>query len=895
MKRAVNKRQAQRSFTLEKFFKHPWIVVIVIAAITVFFAVQLPRVQLDNDIDNMLPADNPARVISKYLEDTFGTTEGIFIGLERSYGSVFDRDFLARIREFTNAAEELAITKEVTSILTMPYITADGDSIYVADLVDDDFSGTPDEIAELKRRLASWEIYEGQAVSPDTSATQIIVSLNAVTSEAMSPEVQEGVRQLRGLAQEMFTGFAKVYVTGDLIVTQTMDEAMNTDLLVLIPLVILVILAVLFFSFRHFTYVALPLITVILSVIWTIGAMPLFGVKLSVNSIIMPIILIAVGSAYGIHVVSHYIDETKHKILIREEHRALVFEALRKVIKPVLLAALTTMAGFISFVFTILKSMQAFGIFSSIGVGAAMVISLTLIPALFIIRGPRVFKQKKTAGESRFGGALANILMAITRQKAAVITVTILAVAVSLYGLGKLVIDNSMVEFFRPDTDIYQSDAFIRKYFGGTSQITVAVEADSTEELLHPRVLAAVDNLNTYLTERSPLVNKVSGFTDMVKRMNQMFNVDESPDGIRAAAQSSADESDEFGFGDFGFEDTNAPSAGDTTATPPSSKINSVESARQTPPSGVTPITFAMLEGAMGQNSAMSARDMVRELQRQTNYEGRAYYEIPADPARYGKQNEEELTRLISNYLVLVGDDSDGGYANDPLEPTAVCSVIQVNSKWWADSKTVIAEVNNYIAANFPGNVRVTVGGGSALIGAITDTITTSQIVSIFVSILIVFVILSLANKSIAAGILGAIPLSIAIVCNFGIMGFLGITLNMGTALVASLAVGIGIDYTIHVMEFFKLEYQRGGTSGSNEFLRRTFSGCGKAVLINAVSVGAGFAVLALSNFRMITHMGGLIASSMFITAIVSLTLMPVLLMLFKPRFIFGKSSPHAE
>jgi predicted RND superfamily exporter protein len=106
----------------------------------------------------------------------------------------------------------------------------------------------------------------------------------------------------------------------------------------------------------------------------------------------------------------------------------------------------------------------------------------------------------------------------------------------------------------------------------------------------------------------------------------------------------------------------------------------------------------------------------------------------------------------------------------------------------------------------------------------------------------------------------------------------------MGTALVSSLAVGIGIDYTIHFMEFFKLEYQRGGDS-----LPRTFDGCGKAILINAVSVGAGFGVLALSQFRMISHLGGLIASSMFITAIVSLTLMPVLFTVFKPRFIYGK------
>jgi predicted RND superfamily exporter protein len=97
----------------------------------------------------MLPEDNQALVISDWLDETFGKNEGMFIGLERPYGSVFDRAFLAHIREFSDAAEEIAIVKDVISVLTMPYITADGDSIYVADLVDEDFSGTPDEIAEL--------------------------------------------------------------------------------------------------------------------------------------------------------------------------------------------------------------------------------------------------------------------------------------------------------------------------------------------------------------------------------------------------------------------------------------------------------------------------------------------------------------------------------------------------------------------------------------------------------------------------------------------------------------------------------------------------------------------------------------------------------------------------
>ncbi len=866
---------------MEKFFKYPWLVVGIITAITMFFAAQLPRVKLNNDMASMLPQENAAVITSDYLDETFGKSEGLFIGLERPYGNVFDQDFLLRLSETTEALKEIDIVKDVASILTLPYISSDGDSIFVNDLVDEDFSGTPDEITELKRRLASWELYDGQTVSADLSSTQIIVTLNTSTNDSMAPEVQEGVWKVRDITQEMFAGMAAVYVTGDPILRQTSNDAMESDLLLLVPLVILVVLGVLFFSFRRLVYVILPLLTVILSVIWTIGLMPLLGVKLSIISIVMPIILIAVGSAYGIHLVSHYKDISGNKTLTSDEHHDLVFEVLRDVAGPIMLAALTTMAGFFSFVFTFLKPVKEFGFFSTIGVGAALLVSITLIPALLLIRGPRTVKQKKTVKKFRFDTMLADILLAISSKKKLVILCTVIVLGVSFYGLGLLIVDNNMVEYFREDTDIYQSDRFISKYFGGTTQVTVAFEADSTEILLSPGVLTAVDGLGAYLTTRVPVVSNVTGFTDMVKRVNQVFNVDEGPNGIRASAAYADDAGEEFGFGGFGDFDT-ADASPFVSLGSPSEEDQQGSSA---PAVGDTGITFAMLESAIGSDASMSARDMVRELERLTNYKGRSYYEIPSDLERYGKESEEELTRLIANYLVLVGDDADGGYSNDPLEPTAIRSVIQINSKWWTDTKAVIDSVEAYAAANFPDDVRVIIGGSAVLQGEITSELVSSQIVSIIVSILLVFIILSIANRSAIAGLLGSVPLSIAIMCNFGLMGFLGITLNMGTALVSSLAVGIGIDYTIHFMSFYKLEYKRGG----DDFLRRTFDSCGKAILINVFSVGAGFSILALSNFRMITHIGGLIASSMVITAIVSLILMPVLFTTFKPKFIYGK------
>lgn len=147
-----------------------------------------------------------------------------------------------------------------------------------------------------------------------------------------------------------------------------------------------------------------------------------------------------------------------------------------------------------------------------------------------------------------------------------------------------------------------------------------------------------------------------------------------------------------------------------------------------------------------------------------------------------------------------------------------------------------------------------------------------------------VFLILSLSWRSIQAGFIGIAPLAISILLNFAVMAATGIKLNIGTALVASLAVGIGIDYTIHYLAAYNREYvAHGGASG---FLRRTFVTSGKAIMINAISVGCGFAVLMLSKFNMLAQFGFLIALTMFSSSVVALTVLPVLLNWIQPEFI---------
>jgi predicted RND superfamily exporter protein len=877
----------------EKLFRHPRAVLGVIALITVFFALQLPRTRMNNGMAVFLPANVPERIIAKHLEAQYGDEVMIMVGLERPYGTVFDSAFLSRIREFCEAAETIELVKNTNSIMSTKHISSDSESIIVADLVDKDFSGTKEEIAELKRRLDSWDLYRGSLISDDLSSTQIVVTLTATNDESSDPEVMAVLALIQKMAKELFAGFAEVYTAGQPVVAATLTESAFTDVILLVPLVLVTLIAALVFSFRSAGFVTLPLLTVVAAVIWAMGAMPLFNVTLTLLSIVLPVILIAVGSAYAIHIVSHYKDEAS-KTFSPEEHRAFILSLTQKLAKPVFLAALTTFAGFISFCFAPLAPMRDFGIFASFGVIAAFAVAMTLIPSILLLHGPR--RAKPAAREKRrekkipftFEMGLADALSAVTKKKAPALVVTALVVAISTIGASKIVIDNALVEFFSDDTEVSRGDRFIREHFGGSSQLIVSVEADDTQTLLSPEVLGALDGLSAYLAERVPRAGKVTGFTDLVKRLNQLFNVDEPPEGIRGASRSAAGE--EFGFGEFGvFEDSSgevennpvefAPDV-DSEAKPEGSR----------PASAETPITFAMLSNAAGKHAGMSADELAQELKRMTNYEGYSYYEIPTDPARYGKQSSEELQQLVANYLVLLAGDSDYSFSNDPLEPTAIETIILVNSQWQEDTQKVIRAVNDYVEANFPKNIRIFVGGGATQEGALARLVVSSQTISVFVSALIVLLIVAFSNKSLAAGLIAALPLTIAIICNFAVMGFLGITLNMATALIASLAVGIGIDYTIHFIEAFKREYVAGG-----DYLHRTFATSGKAILINAVSVGAGFCVFAFSQFRILAQFGGLIAFSMAISAVVSLTVIPVLITTIRPKFIYGQSAASAD
>ena len=870
-------------FSTKNFYKHPVSMLITILAITLFFALQIIRLNFDNNNFRFIPKNDPSRISAKKIADIFGEDVPILIGIERRFSTIIDKEFLDEVKQLDEKLKEIELVKNTVLITNTTHIDIGEEGIVSELLIPPDFSGTEEEIKAIKHKLRSWDMYERSLVSEDLHATQILVFLNITNEESGSPETIAACRKIMKLTDSWNFPDSKIYLTGTPIFNEIVNEATAHDLSFLVPLVIIVVLGVLFLSFRRFTGVFLPLLTVICSVIWALGAMVLFNVPLSILSTILPIILIAVGSAYGIHVINHYYDEVvQDDSISKEEHKEQVIKALSEVIRPVFLAALTTFAGFVSFCFTSVVPIFEFGIFSSFGVAAAFLISITLIPGILILRGPKKPSMRwadKKDNTSRLDRGIASTFVLIAEHSRSVILFVGLIIIFSIFGVKKLVIDNVLMEYFDKDVAVIQSDSFMRKHFGGSKVLEMVIKTQDGSDVLRPDILKAIDDLSSFLEEEVEDVGKVTSIAPLIKRLNQAYNADEAPEGISKESQGAddgineAEPSDDFGdFGNFEEESDDADTQLAKNTSKPKKQYTQEE-------------IMAMLNEAAGERAKnnLSAEDLVYEFGKKVNYKGLAYYEIPSDPKKYGKNSQEELSAIMQNYLILLGKNTEG-FLDNNTNPKTLKVNIQLRTVGQQDTDKVLEEINEFVRLKFPKDVIAETGGFVLVEKTLNKLVVESQLISVGVSLFIVFIILSVYYKSVFAGFFGIIPLALSILINFGIMGRLGIKLNIGTAMVASFAIGIGVDYTIHLLAAYHKCFLK--TKGSGQFLYLTFLGSGKAILFNAVSVGAGFAVLMFSKFNMLSELGFLIALIMITSSLGSLTILPVLLNLMKPKFI---------
>lgn len=881
---------------MKAVLRYPRIVIFSVILLTVFFLLQLPNIRVNNDLSLFMGENNPAKAAYDAMRDIYESSDAIVVALHNPHGSILSADNLSLIDDLTQQFEKIPLIRSVVSLTNGDFITGNDEGLVVEPLYPGGKWTSLSE-KELKSRLLSWpEMYRLTLYSDDFQSTQILMNMKSGLEVELLEEAHETIIEILNSAD---TGHLQIYVAGAPAISVILKEKMYRDMSMLIPVVALVVLAVLFLSFRTAAGVILPLLAVAISSIWTLGLMSLLNIRLTMVGTAIPVILVSVGSAYGIHLISHYYDELLRygkPIHTREEHRDLILSVLNKAGIPIALTGLTTMVGFGSMISSSIVPMRESSIFLVFGVFTALFIALIVIPSILILRHGQLKKhdKKQTRGTPLMDRFLLYFYDLFVRHSVRNLLLTFLIIILSFVGMFRIIVDTNMIETFRPNTTIAGADRFQNENFGGTTILNVIVDGGKKGALLEPEILQAVDDLGIYLMSEVPLVGKVTSFTDLIKRMNQIMHIPGQEEEILPSKNQPIKEESGFSFEDAGFsadyEENSSFSFDDEGSFSFEADMGEsddmIQSDAQAPEfSKITPDNLMELLQTIRlerNTRSLSGDDLIFELEKLINYNGAAYYEIPVDPNKYPAA-AGELRNLIAQYLLLYSGSVDD-FIDDALEPSQTRMMVQMKSPKNADTRAVEKSILDYAAATFPPGYTVSVTGLGKLAGSVNGLTIRSQTNSILTSLIIVFIIIAFSYRSWVAGFYGIITLSLSLLINFGIMGFFNIKLDMGSSMVASVAIGIGIDYTIHFLSRYRLERQK--SNDLAEVTKNTLLTSGKAILFNASAVAAGFSVLIYSSFIPLENLGLLIALTMVTSSLGALMVLPALLNTFKPNFI---------
>ncbi|HRZ97359.1 MAG TPA: MMPL family transporter [Paludibacter sp.] len=242
-------------------------------------------------------------------------------------------------------------------------------------------------------------------------------------------------------------------------------------------------------------------------------------------------------------------------------------------------------------------------------------------------------------------------------------------------------------------------------------------------------------------------------------------------------------------------------------------------------------------------------------------------------------QSGDAVAQYIELYSMNADADDIEQFVN--FDYTKTLMTIQYRAKKLSEINQILEKLKTI---NGNDQTNITVGGYSLVEKEISESIVNGQIYSLILALIAIIILLSLIFKSVNAGIIGSLPLVFAVFCTFGLMGWLGIELNMVTALLSSISIGLGVDFTIHIFWRIKWELSRGNNYAGS--IISTLKTIGRGISINALSVMLGFSVLFFSLFPLIQSFAFLIIISLFLCLMSALILIPALCIRFKPKFL---------
>jgi hydrophobe/amphiphile efflux-3 (HAE3) family protein len=768
---------------------HPWLTIALFAAVTAFLAVRIPELHIEPDVRTMMSSGHPEFVYNEWMEDYFGIADPavLLIANDGEHG-VFTPQTLALVEYLSKAMGELEAIDDadLISLSEVDNIIGEEDLLDVKPFFEE-APATQEEASAIRELVFANRMMLGTVVSRDGHATLVIGELNKGFDKVAL------YRDLQAIVADAPITTERVLIAGRPVIEGEMGRLAQNDLEQMFPLVVVVAALLLLLSLRSLRGVLLPLLVVVTSVVWTLGAMAWLDATFFAITTIMPMLLVAIGVANGIHIIHHFLlGVAEHP---ERPARDTVLATMEQMTPPVVMTSLTTAAGIGSLAVSFMRPIQGFGIFTAAGVLAGMVFSLTILPAILsLLPLPLRAAQRTARTQTEKGGLVATLLETLTplviRHPAMAMIGALLVVLVGAAGIPRIVTDASLVKNFPSDNPVKLADDELLTHFGGSQSMQIVLDAKKEDAWKEPERLRALAAFQEHL-EATGHASETRSIVDYLERMNEVMN--------------------------------------------------------------------------------------------------------PGDPDAY---RVPETRNLVAQYLLLYSMSGDPDDFDDVIDTDY--RMANLRAQLPSDRSSVIGralrEVDVYAAEHLaPLGVETHASGTGRIVHEFVNLIIVGQLRSLALGLVIVALLAALMSRSFVAGLFTVIPVAVATVLNFGLMGWFGVTLDVATALLSSMGIGIGVDYAIHFV--FRYRRDRLASMPPEAAMHETLSTSGVAIFYNAMTVLAGFLVLATSAFPPNRALGVLVSLNMLVCFLGTVTLLAAALHRVQPAFVRPASerSPKAH
>ncbi|MEE2732372.1 MAG: MMPL family transporter [Pseudomonadota bacterium] len=473
----------------------------------------LTRLSFNVDYRVFFDADNPQLAAFNHLQDNFSASEKLLLVYTPSSADVFTATSLRTLQAATAELWKTPYSTRVDSLTNFQRTIAAGDDLFVDNLVPDDSTFDPAQLADVKHFALHEPMLVNRLIAPGGHVTGLLVTIN---KPGHSPKEAAAIvahgHEVEDLIKRLDPG-ARVDLTGMIMMSNTFSESARADMSTLLPLMLLLVVVGLRYFLQSWKATFGIVLVILLSAVGGMGAGGWMGIQLSSPSAISPMIILTIAVAHSVHMANSFL-----RLQWQQVSPDNVNQAIRDNIKPMLIAGITTLVGFITMNFSDVPPYHDLGNIVAVGVTLATLLSLTFLPAFLHLSNA---KPRKELLVNRW--IIPSLLRLVTQHS--VTTLLVVgggAVALSLF-IGNSTLNDQFVDYFDERTPFRIATDYTDEHLTGIYSVEYAVSRKGSTSAVDPLLLAELDEFEAWLLQQ-PEVRHVASISDTFKLINQNMN-----------------------------------------------------------------------------------------------------------------------------------------------------------------------------------------------------------------------------------------------------------------------------------------------------------------------------------------------------------------------------------